>query len=84
MTVLIHTGTPKKKNETSDQEAVRAVGGVLELADLIEAPQLPVSRLSNVPARALSVEAVMDLASEILCRNSAMTALKNIHFSPCC
>jgi TorA maturation chaperone TorD len=66
MTVLIHTGTPKKKNETSDQEAVRAVGGVLELADLIEAPQLPVSRLSNVPTRALSVEAVMDLASEIL------------------
>lgn len=66
MTVLIHTGTPKKKNETSDQEAVRAVGGVPELADLIEAPQLPVSRLSSVPARALSVEAVMDLASEIL------------------
>jgi hypothetical protein len=27
---------------------------------LIEAPQLPVSRLSNVPTRALSVEAVMD------------------------
>jgi TorA maturation chaperone TorD len=64
MTVLIHTGTPKKKNETSHQEAVRA--GVPEPADLIEAPQLPVSRLSSVPARALSVESVMDLASEIL------------------
>jgi hypothetical protein len=63
MTGLTHTGAPKKKNEVGDwrtQEAVRAVGSVLE------APQLPASRLPNVPARALSVEAVMDLAAEIL------------------
>jgi TorA maturation chaperone TorD len=69
MTVLIRTGTPKKENETSDRrpaEAVLAVGGVLNPADLIEPPQLPVSKLSKIPARTLSVEAVMDLASEIL------------------
>jgi TorA maturation chaperone TorD len=63
MTVLTHTGTPKKKNEKGDrrhQEAVRTVGGVLD------ARQLPASRLSTVPARPLSVEAVMDLESEIL------------------
>jgi len=69
MTVHIHTGTPKKKNEISDPKprgVVQAVGGALELADLIAASQLPVSSLSNVPERALSVEAVMDLASEIL------------------
>ncbi len=33
---------------------------------MIEPPQLPVSKLSNVSARTLSVEAVMALASEIL------------------
>ena len=70
MTMRIHTGAPsKKKTEIGGpkpQDAVRAVGGVLELADLIGASQLPVSSLSNVPQRALSVEAVMDLASEIL------------------
>ena len=69
MTVLIRTGTPKKENETSDRrpaEVVPAIGGVLNPADLIEPPQLPVSKLSKVPARTLSVEAVMDLASEIL------------------
>ena len=69
MTVLIRTGTPKRENRTSDRrpaEAVPAIGGVLNPADLIEPPQLPVSKLSKVPARALSVEAVMDLASEIL------------------
>ena len=69
MTVLIRTGPPKKENETSDRrpaEAVLAVGGVLNPADLIEPPQLPVSKLSKIPARTLSVEAVMDLASEIL------------------
>ena len=55
------------KRATGDlREAVRAIGGVLNPADLIEPPQLPVSKLSNVPARTLSVEAVMDLASEIL------------------
>ena len=69
MTVLVRTGTPKMENETSDRrpaEVVRAIGGVLNPADLIEPPQLPVSKLSKVPARTLSVEAVMDLASEIL------------------
>jgi TorA maturation chaperone TorD len=63
MTVLTHTGALKKKTENGDrrpQEAVRAIGGVFD------APQLPASRLSNVPARPLSVEAVMDLAGEIL------------------
>src|SRR4029079_4454505 len=34
--------------------------------DQIEPPQLPMSKLSKIPARTLSVEAVMDLASEIL------------------
>ena len=69
MTVLIRTGAPKKESETSGrrlEEAVRAIGGVLNPADLIEPPRLPVSKLSKVPARTLSVEAVMDLASEIL------------------
>ena len=69
MTVLIRTGTPKRENRTSDRRpagAVPAIGGVLNPADLIEPPQLPVSKLSKVPARTLSVEAVMDLASEIL------------------
>jgi TorA maturation chaperone TorD len=66
MTALIDTREPPtKKNQTSDsepQEAVRAVGGVLELAHFIG----PVPTLSNVPKRELSVEAVMDLANEIL------------------
>jgi hypothetical protein len=46
MTVLIRTGTPKRENGTSDRrpaEAVPAIGGVLNPADLIEPPQLPVS-----------------------------------------
>jgi TorA maturation chaperone TorD len=61
MTVLTHTGALKKKSEKGDrrrQEAVRAVGGVLD------APLLSASR--NVRARPLSVEAVMDLEGEIL------------------
>ena len=69
MTVLIRTGTPKKKNETSGRrpgETVRVVGGILNPADLTEQPQPPVSKLSNAPGRTLSVEAVMDLAGEIL------------------
>jgi len=63
MTVLTQTEAPKKKNEKGDrrsQEAVRAVGGVLD------PPQLSSSRLSTVPARPLTIEAVMDLESEIL------------------
>lgn len=63
MTVLTRTGAPKKKNKNGDrrpQEGVRPVGGVLDV------PQLPASRLSTVPTRPLSVEAVMDLESEIL------------------
>jgi TorA maturation chaperone TorD len=63
MTALTHTGVPNKKSEKGDrrpQEAVRAVGGVLD------APQLSSSRLSTVPARPLTVEAVMDLEGEIL------------------
>jgi TorA maturation chaperone TorD len=69
MTELIRAATPEKENETSDwilEEAVRATGGFLDPADMLEPPQFPVSKLSKVPARALSVEAVMDLASEIL------------------
>jgi len=69
MTVLVCIGSPKMENETSDRrvaEALPAIGGVFKPADLIEPPQLPVSKLSKVPARTLSVEAVMDLASEIL------------------
>ena len=62
MTNLTHTGAPKKNEvvHRTPQKAVRAVSSVFE------APQLPASRLANVPARALSVEAVMDLAAEIL------------------
>jgi hypothetical protein len=63
MNGFTHTGAPKKKREVGDrrpQETVRAVGSVFET------PQLPPWRLPNVPARALSVEAVMDLAAEIL------------------
>jgi hypothetical protein len=62
MTVLTHTGVPNKKSEKGErrpQEAVRAVAGVLDT------PQLSSSRLS-LPAHPLSVEAVMDLESEIL------------------
>lgn len=60
MTGLPHTSTPKPDHvgDRRSQKAVRAVRS--------EAPQLPSSRLSNVPARALSVEAAMDLAAEIL------------------
>lgn len=63
MNVFARTGAPKRKSEVGDrrpQEAMRAVGSVFET------PQLPPSRLPNVPARALLVEAVMDLAAEIL------------------
>lgn len=63
MNVPTHTGAPKRKSEVGDrrpQEAIRSVGS------LFETPQLPAPRLPNVPARALSVEAVMDLAAEIL------------------
>ena len=66
MTTLIHTSAPPaKKNRTSDpkpREAVRAVGSVFERAHSTD----PLPSLSNVPTRELSVEAVMDLASEIL------------------
>jgi hypothetical protein len=63
MTGLTHTGEPKRKNEAGDRrslEAARVVGSVFEMA------QLPASRFPNIPARALSVEAVMDLATDIL------------------
>src|SRR5688572_19704316 len=66
MTVLIRTGTSRKENETSDrrpQQAARAIGDALGPTVLIEAPRLPASVRST---RTLSVEAVMDLASEIL------------------
>ena len=69
MAVHIHTGATKAKNEISGRKSrglVRAVGGVLEHPDLTAASQLPVSSLSHVPKRGLSVEAVMDLESEIL------------------
>ncbi|MEH2571798.1 TorD/DmsD family molecular chaperone [Bradyrhizobium sp. AZCC 1708] len=62
MTVLTHTGVRKSKTEKGDrrpQEAARAGGGVLDASQLR-------ARLSNVPARPLSVEAVMDLEAEIL------------------
>jgi TorA maturation chaperone TorD len=63
MTALTHTEVPNKKSEKGDrrsQEAVQAIGGVLD------APQLSSSRLSTVPASPLTVEAVMDLEGEIL------------------
>ena len=66
MTVLIRTGTSKKENEACDrkpQQAARAIGDALGPTVLIEAPRLPASGRST---RTLSVEAVMDLASEIL------------------
>lgn len=69
MAVHIHTGATKAKNEISGRKSrglVRAVGGVLEHPDLTAAPQLPASSLSDVTKRELSVEAVMDLESEIL------------------
>ena len=69
MAVHIHTGATKAKNEISGRKSrglVRAVGGVLEHPDLTAASQLPASSLSDVTKRELSVEAVMDLESEIL------------------
>ena len=69
MTVLIRAGSPKGKTETNGRgpgEAGWAIRGILNAADLIEQPQSPVPKLSNVGARTLSVEAVLDLASEIL------------------
>jgi TorA maturation chaperone TorD len=69
MTVLIRTGTPEKENETSNRgfsKPVPTVGGVLNASDFIEPSQHSVSKLSKVAARTLSVEAVMDLAGEIL------------------
>jgi TorA maturation chaperone TorD len=69
MAVHIHTGAAKTENEIGGRKSrglVRAVGGVLELADLTAASQLRVSSLSHVPKRVLSVEAVMSLKSEIL------------------
>jgi len=69
MTVHIHTGAANAINKASGQKSrglVRAVGEVIDLADLTAASQLPMSSLSHVPKRVLSVEAVMDLASEIL------------------
>lgn len=68
MAVRIHSGSAKAENEIVGRKSrglVRAVGGVLELTDLTAA-SLPVSSLSHVPKCALSVDAVMDLASEIL------------------
>jgi TorA maturation chaperone TorD len=68
MAVHIHTGAAKAENEIVGRKSRglgRAVGGVLELTDLTAA-SLPASSLSHVPKRALSVEAVMDLASEML------------------
>jgi TorA maturation chaperone TorD len=65
MTVLIRTSTQKTENETRDrkpQQAVRAIGDILDPTVLIEAPRLPASRGST---RTPSVEVVMDLASEI-------------------
>ena len=66
MTALMHTSEPPaEKNETSHpkpQEAVLAVGAVLELAHLVG----PAPNLSDIPKRELSVEVVMNLASEIL------------------
>jgi TorA maturation chaperone TorD len=67
MAVHIHTGAAKANNKISGRKSlVRAVGGVLELTDPTAASQLRVSNSSHVPKPALSVEAVMDLASEIL------------------
>jgi TorA maturation chaperone TorD len=67
MAVHIHTGAAKAENKISGRKSlVRAVGGVLELTDPTAASQLRVSNSSHVPKPALSVEAVMDLASEIL------------------
>ena len=69
MAVRIHSGSAKAENEISGRKSrglVRAVGGVLEHPDLTAASQLPASSLSDVTKRELSVEAVMDLESEIL------------------
>jgi TorA maturation chaperone TorD len=65
MKVHIHTSEAKADNEISGRKSRRPVRGVLELTDLTAA-SLPVSSVSHIPNRALSVEAVMDLASEIL------------------
>ena len=66
MTTLIHTSAPPaKKNRTSDpkpREAVRAVGSVFERAHSTD----PLPGWSKIPTRVLSVEAVMDVAREIL------------------
>lgn len=65
MAVHNYTSAAKAKNGISGRHSRASVRGVLELTDLTAAP-LPVSSLSHVPKRALSVDAVMDLASEIL------------------
>ena len=54
MTSLTYTRAPKLKNEVGDRSPYGVVQTVRR------------SSLSNVRARALSVEAVMDLAAEIL------------------
>jgi len=69
MTEHIHTVASKKKTELDGRKsrgAVRAVGEALELGDPTTASRLPVSSSSHIPSRALSLESVMDLASEIL------------------
>jgi TorA maturation chaperone TorD len=69
MAVNIHKGAAKAENEISGRKSrgpARATGGVPGLTDLTAASQLRVSSSSHVPKRALSVEAVMDLESEIL------------------
>ena len=66
MTVLIRTSTPKKESEIRDrrpQQAAPAISDALDPAVLIDAPRLPAAGGST---RTLSVEAVIDLASEIL------------------
>lgn len=65
----IHTVASKKKTELNDRksrEGVRARGGALELGHPTAASRLPVSSASHIASRALSLESVMDLASEIL------------------
>ena len=53
MTVLIRTGSPKRKTETNGRRPRRSWFGQLvgfsNSADLIEQPQSPVPKLSNVP-----------------------------------
>ena len=62
MTVLIHTGAPKRKSEVGEQKSQKAARTVDSIP---EAPQRPASK-PYVRARTLSVDAVMDLAAEIL------------------